>query len=176
MDLSAMLNWIEAHPGLSSWVQAFGSIASIWAAFLIGNKQIRKQIQVRKEDEQTKASALYAVIKNAAHNAMAFGHHLESNDSWPVIEENWRILFSQVINMSKNSLSQIPAQELGRYELVDSFLGVTGSIHTIVSVVERVMTAPVVQQHEFAHMRAEVLAQCRVCERSWHRFEENSKR
>ncbi|MCH4878517.1 hypothetical protein EQV97_14100 [Pseudomonas sp. TMW22090] len=175
MDWSAMLGWIEAHPGLASWVQAFGSIASIWAAFLIGNKQIRKQIQVRKENDRTRAKAFYAVIQNAAHNAMAFGKHLESNNSWPVIEESWKVLFSQIINMSKNSLSQIPAHELGRYELVDSFLGVTGSIHTIAFVVERAFTASAFQEHEFACMRMEVLTQCRVCELSWQRFEEISK-
>lgn len=176
MDLAAILAWIEAHPGAASWVQALGSIASIWAAFLIGNKQIRKQIQARKDDEQRKAAAFYAVVKNAAHNAIAFGHHLESNNSLPVIQENWRILFSQVLNMSRSSLNQIPAHDLGRYELVDSFLGISGSINTIVSVVERTMNATAFHEQEFAFMRMETLTQCRVCELSWRRFEEESGR
>lgn len=175
MSLECISYWIEHHPGLASWVQAVGSIASIWAAFLIGNKQIKKQDQIRVQEAQLRSMAFYAVVKNAAHNAITFGKLLESNDSRHVIHENWKIIFGQILRMSKNSLSQIPPHELGRFELVESFLGVAGSIETIISAVERSLDSLAFEDQEFELMRMEALTQCRVCEMSWRRFEEDSK-
>lgn len=41
-----MLNWIEVHPGLASWLQAFGAIVAIGIAIWVPYWQ-KKQIQVQ---------------------------------------------------------------------------------------------------------------------------------
>lgn len=48
--------WIESHPGLASWVQAFGSIAAILAAIWIAGRDSRVR---RQADDESKKSALW---------------------------------------------------------------------------------------------------------------------
>lgn len=47
---------------LASWVQAFGSIAAIWGAFLISNQQSKKQEAQRIFDEQDKKRRLIGIL------------------------------------------------------------------------------------------------------------------
>lgn len=41
MALESFLIWVEAHPGLASWLQAVGAIVSIIAAFMVSTSQQR---------------------------------------------------------------------------------------------------------------------------------------
>ncbi|NMZ25061.1 hypothetical protein HBO02_21825 [Pseudomonas proteolytica] len=43
--------WIEGHPGLASWVQAFGSISAIIYAVRIANKQFQRSVEQQKKEE-----------------------------------------------------------------------------------------------------------------------------
>lgn len=48
--------WIESHPGLASWVQAFGSIAAILAAIWLAGRDSRAR---RLSENDAKISALW---------------------------------------------------------------------------------------------------------------------
>ena len=43
--------WIEGHPGLASWLQAFGSIFAIFVAIWIASGQHRKQVRAEREKD-----------------------------------------------------------------------------------------------------------------------------
>ncbi|GLO19230.1 TPA: hypothetical protein QEM53_003742 [Pseudomonas putida] len=163
--------WIEHHPGLASWVQALGSIASIWAAFLIGNKQIQKQNKVRNEERQAKLAAFYAVIRAASQNALTFAQLLNAGNSLATVEENWRLIFSSHFKTSQRAIANLPSHELGTYNLVESFHSLAGAIDQIAVIVEGKLASGKMTEEEFISMRADVLVQCRVCGLSWERFE-----
>lgn len=48
--------WIESHPGLASWVQAFGSIAAILAAMWIAGRDSRAR---RLSEDEARRAALW---------------------------------------------------------------------------------------------------------------------
>ncbi|QBR32854.1 MULTISPECIES: hypothetical protein [Pseudomonas] len=160
---------------LASWVQAIGSIASIWAAFLIGNKQIRKQNQIREQEVASRSAAFYFVVQNAVNGVKSFGSLIDNGSPSALLVENWRKIHCQLLKNSKNSLSQLPSYQLGSYELVDSFHQICGSIDTIVARVEAAFVKDAFQEQELAFMRQEVGFQCMMCMRNWGRFEEASK-
>lgn len=171
MSWESIFYWIEHHPGAASWVQAVGAIASIWAAFLIGNKQLRKQNQIRDEEKRARLHSFYAVVKSAAHNVSTFGSLLSSGNSLPAVEENWKLIFAPLFKTSQRAIGNLPSHELGNYELVESFHSLAGSIDLIITAVERGLQSDAFADQEFAYMREEVLVQCRVCDLSWKRFE-----
>ncbi|MBA1195279.1 hypothetical protein G7007_20865 [Pseudomonas entomophila] len=163
--------WIEHHPGLASWVQAIGSIASIWAAFFIGNKQIKKQNKIRDEERQAKLGAFYAVVRAAAHDSATFAELLKSGNSFTTIEENWRLIFSSAFTTSRRAIANLPSHELGTYDLVESFHSLAGAIDQIFVIVESKIASKNISDEDFISMRTDVLVQCRVCGLSWDRFE-----
>ena len=171
------MNWdfvlnIVGNPIVAYWVQALGVIASIWAAFLIGNKQARVQNKIRKEEHRARLLAIYSVVKNAAHNAATIESILTSDNSIPAIQESWKLIFSQLFKVSQRAISQLPSHELGSYGLVESFHSVAASIDSLISSVELSITQTAFQEQEFAFMRQDVLIHCRVCRLSWKRFEQ----
>ena len=42
---SLLVSWFEQHESLAGWAQAFGSVAAIYAAFEVSNRQHRQQIK-----------------------------------------------------------------------------------------------------------------------------------
>jgi hypothetical protein len=58
----ALLCWVEAHPGMASWVQAVGTVAAIIGAFIIGQMPIWEH---RRREKQLQAIVLARVIKKA---------------------------------------------------------------------------------------------------------------
>lgn len=171
MSWDSFLFWIEHHPGLAAWVQAFGSIASIWAAFLIGNKQIQKQNKVRQEEREAKLGAFYAVIRTASQSAFTFAELLSAGNSIAAVEENWRLIFSSSFKTSQRTIANLPTHELGSYNLVESFHSIAGAIDQIIVIVEGRFASRDVSEEDYVSMRADVLVQCRVCRLSWERFE-----
>ena len=174
MSWECFLRFI-GNPILAYWVQAIGGIATIWAAFLIGNKQIRVQNQNRKEEQQARLLAISLVIKNAAQNVSTFESLLKSDNSLAAVQENWKLIFSQMFKVSQRAISQLPSHKLGSLELVESFHSVAGCIDSIVVVVERSLANTAFQEQEFVYMCQDALIQCRVCSLSWKRFEQAFK-
>ena len=64
--------WIESHPGLASWVQAFGSIAALGIAIWVGSSQRRAQMKADRE----KSKLMLSLVKTLAarsRSAVEFG-------------------------------------------------------------------------------------------------------
>lgn len=59
MGIESVLSWIEAHPGLASWVQAIGAIAALGLALWIPSRQ---QLVERKEVEKKRKSMLLVFL------------------------------------------------------------------------------------------------------------------
>ncbi|MCK9801423.1 hypothetical protein M1B34_28080 [Pseudomonas sp. MAFF 302030] len=157
---------------VAAWVQAVGAIASIWAAFLIGNRQIREQNRIRREEQRARLLAFYSVVRNAAQNSLAFESLLTSDNSLAAVQENWQLMFSQMFKVSQRALSQLPSHELGNYDLVESFHSIAGSIDTLVAAVDSSLFSTAFQQQEFIFLRQNALIHCRVCRLGWERFEQ----
>ncbi len=66
MSWEVVFNWIESHPGLSSWVQAVGSILAILVAVWIASSQRREQLR----NEQRKFDRDCEFLKVVARSAM----------------------------------------------------------------------------------------------------------
>jgi ferritin len=65
MNWGCILYWIEQHPGLASWVQAFGSVAAILVAIYIASSQARIERKRQRShglNEYVKLSAFSAYI------------------------------------------------------------------------------------------------------------------
>jgi len=60
MSWQVFLAWIESHPGLSSWVQAFGSIAAILVAVFIAGRDAR--LRRKAENDSRRAAIDRAII------------------------------------------------------------------------------------------------------------------
>lgn len=59
-----MLDWIELHQGLTSWVQAVGSILAILAVFAIGQSQARTAARLAAGEAHARALALGILIRD----------------------------------------------------------------------------------------------------------------
>lgn len=82
MSWECVSYWIEHHPGLASWVQAFGSIAAILAAIWIsgGDRRYRAKIErfARRDAIDRAIDAAKHAKKIAQNNVQFF-----SSDSLP---------------------------------------------------------------------------------------------
>ncbi|WP_404483480.1 hypothetical protein ABWL43_18405 [Pseudomonas sp. HT11] len=54
--------WIESHPGLASWVQAFGSIAALGIAIWVASSQRRAQMRADRD----KSKLMLSLVKTLA--------------------------------------------------------------------------------------------------------------
>lgn len=71
----ACLAWININPGLASWVQALGAVASIWIAWWIAHRQSIKAERAEKRIDRAKCLAISRMISYvkgvyAAHGSM----------------------------------------------------------------------------------------------------------
>ena len=105
MGLVAMwegfLCWVELHPGLASWVQAFGSIAAILAAIWIASSQARKQIKREKvaaaERSLAQAGRLYLIAKEYCDTLLTVVKPEHDDDSG-VADQSVSVAFGRIIN------------------------------------------------------------------------------
>lgn len=86
----ALLCWVEAHPGMASWVQAVGTMAAIIGAFVIGQMPIWEQ---RRREKQLQTIVLARVIKKAeavlaCTGAVAYCARLRDPDVTSRLEAN----------------------------------------------------------------------------------------
>jgi len=176
MSWESVSFWIEHHPGLASWVQAVGSIASIWGAFAISNRQQKTQVKLAERVAREKADSLYAVIENAFKSTFTFGERLQSKPSEVVFKEAWHLIYRQQLESSVDSLSKLPAHELGGYEAVGSYIAVMGALTDIVRKVNAYFSSSALQSLEYFYMCEEVLKQVRILESGWLGFQQASRR
>ncbi|WP_223535367.1 hypothetical protein [Pseudomonas sp. GL-B-16] len=167
--------WIESHPGLASWVQAVGSIASIWGAFAISNKQQKIQIKLAKKAANEKADSLYAVIENAVKTTTTFGELLQSKPSEVVFKELWQLVYRPHLESSVYSLGKLPAHELGGYGAVRAYSGVMGALTDVVRKVNTYFSSSAFQPSEYFHMCEEALKQVRFVESNWRGFQQAAR-
>ncbi|WLH10799.1 hypothetical protein PSH58_18150 [Pseudomonas hefeiensis] len=66
MSWESVSFWIEHHPGLASWVQAFGSIAAILAAIWIASRDSRMRRNAEAEIRENAVVRAEAVVSEAA--------------------------------------------------------------------------------------------------------------
>jgi hypothetical protein len=166
-----VLCWIEAHPGLASWLQAFGAIVSIWAAFAISRFQQKAQLLVAARAAQEKFDAMKAVVESAVLYATALGDFLQEKPNRSHFKENWKLINGQWLEASIFTLSQIPVYELGQVHLVRGYFGIFGSMNEIQRLVSRSFGVENFQDQEHVYMRDEVLKQVRLVEGYWRSFQ-----
>ena len=116
---------------LASWAQALGSIAAIWGAFQISNRQVERQQSERAEERNRQASAFFAVAKNAVDAANNFVSFTQHSHSFMIVRMNWNLMYSHSIESSFDSLKLLPAHELGTYDLVIAHSGLVASVASI---------------------------------------------
>ena len=65
MSWESVSCWIEGHPGLAVWLQAFGVILSIWFAWLIARSQAKKIEDTDRKRDRAKCAAVIGVLSHA---------------------------------------------------------------------------------------------------------------
>ncbi|WET08657.1 hypothetical protein P3S72_19375 [Pseudomonas sp. D3] len=95
------LCWVELHPGLASWVQAFGAIAAILVAMLIASSQARNQIKREKEDASQRSLAqagrLYLIAKEYCDTLLNVVEPAQEDNSG-LADQIVSVAFSRIIN------------------------------------------------------------------------------
>lgn len=171
MSWEVVSSWIEHHPGLASWVQAVGSIASIWGAFAVGRSQQKAQLKVAAKVAQDKTDALKAVVESAALFVTTLGEFVQTKPATIVFRENWRLVNRQWLESSIFSLSQLPSHELGSGEMVRGYFGIMGAVNDIGRLINSAVKSEALQDQEFVYMYEEVLKQVRFVESYWWSFQ-----
>jgi hypothetical protein len=174
MDLIGWLQhfvlWIESHPGVASWVQAFGSFVAIVAAFMIGNKQMALQVKQKKSEDNQKLQAIYAVVTNA-YTTVGELQFVISNDISPAaFRSDWHSLHGPLIEASYESLRKIPTHEFGSYDLVYAFNGLLSAVTNIRGRVIIALGATAFYEQEMGYMFEEVKVQADMLEYHWKQF------
>ena len=164
--------WIESHPGLAYWVQAVGSIASIWGAFAVGKSQQKAQLVESAKAARNKSEALFAVVESAASFVSALGTFVLEKPSPYIFKENWKLINRQWLESSIFSLSHLPAHELGSGVLVRGYFGIFGGIKDISRLIDRALSSDAFNEQEFDYMYCEVLKQVRIIESNWYGFQQ----
>ncbi|WP_458368746.1 hypothetical protein [Pseudomonas mandelii] len=100
MNWECVSYWIEHHPGLASWVQAFGSIAAILAAIWVASSQARNQLKREKRDAREKSLAhagrLYLVVKEYC-DMLDVVNPVHEDDSGAA-DQSVSVAFSRIMN------------------------------------------------------------------------------
>jgi hypothetical protein len=159
---------------IASWVQAVGSIAAIWGAFTVSNNQVRRQIDQKKEDDKRKADSLFAVVKSAADHVRVLGTIVNDGLDPKVFKLSWSKVISDVMEMSLNSLKQLPAHELGNRDLVVAHTGITGGVSNLFQICSRFQSVDALVDAQCAYLLSELKFQCEFIERHWQKFESAS--
>lgn len=68
--MTAIIQWIEAHPGTASWIQAIGALLAIVAAFLVTSMQARATRRQRKREDVERLEAITEILNIAVSRAI----------------------------------------------------------------------------------------------------------
>ncbi len=113
---------------LASWVQAVGSIAAIWGAFSISNRQVTRQEKIRAQESKRSAQAQLAVVKNAADYGKSMGEFASKTPPPFALILAWRMTLDVTTSAALDSLRVLPVHELGSYEQVLHFNGILAAL------------------------------------------------
>jgi len=170
MSWESISFWIEHHPGLASWVQAFGSIAAIWGAFQISNMQVKKQNLHKEEEARSQAWAYFAVTKSAVDNSLSLFDAADEAISYGHFRLNWDLHHSHMIESSLASLKLIPPHALGSYDLVIAFNGLMANMSGILIDVKAGLVAEKIQSNEYMFFRGQLSLRRFNIGSYWERF------
>lgn len=101
MSWEIVSSWIEHHPGLASWMQAFGSIAAILAAIWIAGSQARNQLKREKreaaERSLAQAGRLYLIAKEYCDTLLSVVKPAHEDTSG-IGDQSVSVAFGRIIN------------------------------------------------------------------------------
>jgi hypothetical protein len=122
--IEGFLYWIERHPGIASWMQAFGAVAAIVAAFLIGRSQssaaLRNSRLLAEDVEQRRRAATLEIARMCADRAEAVGRIFSTQ---PISRSKFFDEYHpSVIESRIAAVSAIPAHEVGSAEAAAALL------------------------------------------------------
>jgi hypothetical protein len=171
MSWEVVSGWIEGHPGLASWVQAFGSIAALGIAIWVASSQRRDQMKAAEKTERDKVDALIAVVESAAMFVTVLGVVVQKKPGAFAFKESWRLVHRHWLESSIHSLSQLPAHELGRGNMVRGYFGIMAGLNEISRLINGAVSADAFQEREFIFMYEEVLSQVEIVQSIWRSFQ-----
>ncbi|PIF47818.1 hypothetical protein CLU80_0038 [Pseudomonas sp. 29] len=120
MCCGEILNWVEGHPGLSSWVQAFGSIAALGIAIWVASSQRRAQMKADIEKSKLMLS-LVKTLADRSRRAVEFGS-----------KERINLLASlNLIRGLSHSLDKIDLPLLPSIEVIDPICTLRDSLRAL---------------------------------------------
>jgi hypothetical protein len=159
---------------IASWVQAIGSIAAIWGAFTVSNTQVKRQIAQKVEEDKRKAGAHFAVVKSAAEHTKALWEIARQGPDIIIFDTIWKRMFSDLFDISVSSLKQLPAHEMGSYDLVVNYISIAGAMANIATRVRTWQSAGSLTQEHGEIMFRDLEVQFHLVAFSWGRFQEAS--
>lgn len=119
----------------AAWVQAIGSIAAIFCAFLLGRYQVesaRKQaLEKYQADDLDRKKSFAAIILNAETQAKNISDFVPPDPGYDLFPHLDSSLFT--IEESFNALCAIPLHDVGSYEAVMCISGEIAAIKKIIS-------------------------------------------
>lgn len=113
---------------LASWVQAVGSIAAIWGAFSISNAQVKRQEELKAQENKRRAQAQLAVVKNAADYGKSMGEFSRKTPPPFAFILAWRMTLDVTTSAALDSMRVLPVHELGSYEQVLHFNSILAAL------------------------------------------------
>jgi hypothetical protein len=128
--------WTQEAAG---WVQAIGSIAAIWFAYLSGQKQARDALVAVREADKIAADRKLAAVLAVVDSAQRHAHETAK----PFKDDKVSFLMlhiyysNHLMTNMKQALETIPAHELGSYDAVSALLILRQSMNDLHGNVER---------------------------------------
>ena len=112
----------------ASWVQAIGSIASIWGAFVISRQQFKhaevRENKINKEKEQ----AYISVREAAAAAARDLNEEVKKKPSAEEFRDAWGAHYEHFISSHITALGMVPMHELGEADQITAHIHVASAL------------------------------------------------
>jgi len=110
---------------LASWVQAIGSIAAIYGAFSISQKQADLDRKNRQADDRAKAISFKRLIssgpKVSRRIARVSARYPLATANLRTFQEFWTTRYKHELEVALQALNSIPAHELASWGLINNF-------------------------------------------------------
>lgn len=137
--MDAVLRWVELHPGLASWVQAFGSIAAIVAAIWIAGSERRYRLRIEK---YARKDLIDRAIEAAWHSNKVITNQVEFFSCNYIVRSEVPRFVAVIENAASRvkELTRSPGIDAGIFgnlsEVESALLDVEGLIHQCASTLE----------------------------------------
>ncbi|MFL1556245.1 hypothetical protein [Pseudomonas sp. O11] len=153
----------------ASWVQAIGSVAAIWAALIIGRKQLAAQQAAEIEGRRAKALAFQSVVRYAVEQAENINSYIQFLPDQREFISCWNREDLEIIDGAIDSLRAIPVHELGSYELIFSFNIIFSCLVRLKGAAQRLAEKIIDDErrnNEYANIKSQY---CKI-EKQWRRY------